>query len=595
MAIPILQKAVTPQMAQAYVKQGLDRVAGYVVRASEVASITSTEELFELHGLGFDGSPFAPDQPLHVLHLPQPPTATLLRALGGTTPEAVAQAGGGFLERPPFRGDGTTGVGDLETELMWLEHTRLTPGTRLWRFEPGADQPVLVGTYHGVVFGWQDHEEGDVFRPLATRGLVGVVATTSEGVFPADVKTKEDGTPNLVTVVSYNQSAGEQGFTRTKAGTYARQLSFREVDALLENHVTARWHSLPVRVIDEGKGEDGNNYVRVFSLGRDSAAAERLGMDKMDVGCYETVAPAEALTDIVRSQRVPKAWAREEQLANAEAAAAQVQAQAQRAAEQRANAPQPLLNEVNAPMVGMPIPTGEDGKPVDPSDPRAAFGPVLQRIAQGVINTAPAGWTRIRVLGRMLGNGGDIMIAATMPDGKDVGMQRVPQDVPRALAQLRHLNAKQGEGTWYTALLTIEPAGKISMNLDNTGEPKLTKGIDEKRLREEAQYFPRDEEHTPEWLAAKFAEHGIDPAAEAEAGREQRERAVAARDVDVAGGGAAGGARHGSADGAGGSGASYAQSATTPADAEPVAPEGDEGSGEPPVGPERPEETVGRA
>ena len=33
----ILQKAVTPQMAAAYVRQGLDRVAGYVVRAAEVA------------------------------------------------------------------------------------------------------------------------------------------------------------------------------------------------------------------------------------------------------------------------------------------------------------------------------------------------------------------------------------------------------------------------------------------------------------------------------------------------------------------------------------------------------------------------------
>lgn len=535
MSAPVLQKAVTPQMAQAYLKQGLDRVAGYVVYAAEVAQITSTADLFELYGLGFPGSPHQPDQPIHILHVPQPPTASIFRAQGGTSMEAVKEAGGGFLERPPFRGDGTTGVGDLTVELMFLEHTRLTPGTRLWRFDPGADEPTLVGTYHGVVFGWQDHEDGDAFRPMPTRGLVGPVALTDDGVFPADVKTREDGTPNVITVVSYLEGAAQQGFTQTKSGTWARQLSFREVKMIVENYVSGRWHSMPVRVIDEGKGEDGKPYVRLFSLGRDAAAAERLGMDKMDSGWYETVAPAEALTDVVRSQRVPKSWAREEQLEEAKRIDEQVRAQQAEALARQAQEGQPLLNEVNAPMVGMPIATDEQGNPIDQDDPRAALGPVLQRIAQGVVITAPTGWTRIRVVSRMLGNGGDVMIGATMSDGKDVSLQNVPQDVPRAIAQLRHLTAKDDEGTWFTALLALEPNGRIAMNLDNTTEPKLSKGIDKQRLSEEAQYFPRSAEHTPQWLSDMFAEHSIDPQAEAEAGRERRERARAARNTDPQG------------------------------------------------------------
>lgn len=528
----ILQKAVTPQMAQAYLRQGLDRVAGYVVRASEVSSISTPEDLIELHGLTFEGSPFAPDRPVHVLHLPQPPAASLYAATGGTSREAAAARGGAFVERPPFRGDGKAAVGDLEVDLMWLEHTRLSPGSRLWRFEPGTDEPVLVGTYHGVVFGWQDHEEGDVFRPLATRGLVGTIAATEQGVFPCDVRTKEDGTPNLVTIVSYAPDAGERGFTRTKAGTYARQLSFREVGSLAENHVTGRWHSLPVRVVDQGEGEDGKPYLRVFSLGRDADAAERLGMAKMDVGCYESVVPADALTDVVRSQRVPTAWANEDQLANHDEGPDAVRAAAARGAQgSSGQGERRLLNQVDGPMVGMPLPADEDGNPLDVDDPRGVLGPVLQRVAQGVVNGAPTGWQRIRVLCHMVGNGGDIMVAATTAEGKEAGLRSVPGDVAKALAELRHLTAKEEEGTWFTALVTIEPQGRITMRLDPATEPRTTKEPDAQRYREEAQYFPRSPEHTPDWLAAKFEEHGIDPAEEKEIGAELRARAETARDV----------------------------------------------------------------
>lgn len=530
----ILQKAVTPQMAAAYVRQGLDRVAGYVVRANEVATVTSTADLIELHGLAFEGSPFRADQPIHVLHLPQPPSGMLLRASGGTTPEQVAQRGGGFLERPPFRGDGKAAVGDLEVDLMWLEHTRLTPGTRLWRFDPGADEPTLVGSYHGVVFGWQDHENDDAFRVLATRGMVGTVAVTADGVFPCDVRTDDEGNPTVVTVVAYSQEAEAKGFTKTKAGTWARQLAFREVTALAENHASARWHGLPVRIIDEGTGQDGKNYVRLFAVGRDAAAAERLGMDKMDAGCYETTAPVEALTDIVRSQRVPRQWANEAQLEGAaDGPGAVLGAAAKPSSAVGPDGKPALLNQVNSPMVGLPMAAGADDAP-DPNHPLNRFAGQLQRIAQGVVNGAPLGWQRIRVLCTMVGNFGQVMVAATDADGTEKGMNRVPGDVAKALAEIRHLSAEPERGTWFTTLVTITPEGKLTVTSNVNTEPKFTKEITAEHLREEARQFPRTPEHTPQWLAAKFAEFDIDPVAEAAAGAEARAETERRKEVGEA-------------------------------------------------------------
>ena len=57
----LMQKAITPALARAHVEGGYDRMAGYVVRAEDVAFATTPAQLFEVHGLGYPGSPFRPD------------------------------------------------------------------------------------------------------------------------------------------------------------------------------------------------------------------------------------------------------------------------------------------------------------------------------------------------------------------------------------------------------------------------------------------------------------------------------------------------------------------------------------------------------
>ncbi|UNX54736.1 hypothetical protein MF406_00010 [Georgenia sp. TF02-10] len=515
----MLQKAVTPQMSAAYLERGLDRVSGYVVPAAEAAAVTTTEGLFELHGLGFDGTPFAPDKPIDVLHQATSPTAVVVPAVGGTDEAGRRATGGPFLERPPFAGTGFATSGEVSVPLFWLEHTRLTPGARLWRFTPGAAEPELIGTYHGVVFGWQNHLAGDTFKVIPASKFVGPVAKLADGTFAADVRTDDDGVPTVVTIVAHGAGAEEHGFTQTKAGTWAKQLPASQVPELFEIHAGARWHGIPVRVVDQWPGQDGEQFCRVSSLAHDADIAERLHMDKLDAGVYESTVPLKALTDVVYAQRIPKAWAKEGQLSKIaeqqqRAAAAQTAAPAGApAGAPAAGAPAPGAPAgapaAAAPTPGAPAGPGGSGAPVvrvapageaGADHPLNRFAPELQRVAQGLVRVAPTGWTRARVLCRMTGSRGEILAGATRPDGSEVALPALPGDVGKALAEMRHKGYEPGKGAWFGALVTLESSGRLSVRLDHEHEQQWAKPLEPGQYTEDLRRYPRDPEHIPDWL-----------------------------------------------------------------------------------------------
>ncbi|TRW45985.1 hypothetical protein [Georgenia yuyongxinii] len=505
----VMQKAITPQMSAAYLERGLDRVAGFVLPAAAASAVTTTAALFELHGLGFPGSPFSPDRPIDILHLPVSPTATLLPATGGTD-EASRQANGGkFLDRPPFAGTGFATTGDVVAPLSWLEHTRISPGARLWRFDPGAAEPELIGTYHGVAFGWQNHLAADELHALAPSKFVGHVAKLELGAFAADVKTDDDGGPTVVTLVTMSEQAEQHGFTRTKAGTWAKQVVAADVE-LFEIHAGARWHGIPVRIVDQGPAPDGQQLCRITSLAHDADVAERLLMDKVDAGVYETTAPLADLEDVVYAQRVPKAWAKDGQLSQARAA---VPGAAGATAATGAAATVGVGGAAaTAGVAGTGTGTDATARPQTAArGPASKHSATLQLIAQGLARVAPTGWTRVRVLCRMVGSRGEILAAATNPEGKELMLPGLPEDVTAAMSQLRHAGYEQGRGTWYTAMVTLVPDGTLTLNVDYTNEPRWSGQsgpLDPVEFAEDAKRYPRDAEHTPEWLRARLAEAG---------------------------------------------------------------------------------------
>ncbi len=101
----LMQKAITPpSLTQAHLTQGHDRIAGYVVRAEDVAfATTPPAQLFEVHGLGYPpGSPFSPyDRSIDILRFESSPPQLQYRDVPGYI-----------------------------VPLWWLRHSRIPPRAR---------------------------------------------------------------------------------------------------------------------------------------------------------------------------------------------------------------------------------------------------------------------------------------------------------------------------------------------------------------------------------------------------------------------------------------------------------------------------------
>ena len=282
----ILQKAVTPQLSNAYRENGYDRVAGFVVPAGDVTWADTPAKLVDAHGLGFAGSPFVGARHLDVLRF---------RASAAHFIE-IASAAHGFVDRPPFTGNGFVAVAQPEAivPLSWMRHTRIPPGAELYRVHENGSQE-MISVWRGVARGW-----GIVvgFRsgPEPARRLgvhVGGVAQWRGATFSADLAP--DG--STVELATNNAASEGSGFVSASPGVWALTVPSTEVEQYFELQVEARWNGLPVRVVDEFSDATGVASARVSYLGHDADLAEQARMMKTDAGVYEETVPKDSLTD----------------------------------------------------------------------------------------------------------------------------------------------------------------------------------------------------------------------------------------------------------------------------------------------------------
>lgn len=459
----MLQKAVTPAMSAAYLEKGFDRVAGFVVPAAEVASVTSTAGLMKLHGLDFPGSPFRADAPVDVLHTPQPETAQLIRATGGATAEQRTATGGPILEPAPFTGTGLAEADDVVVTLLWLEHTRLMPGSRLWRFHPDRSEPELIGTYHGPAFGWQDHRADDALHLVAPSTFVGPSARTTDGVFAADLETDDDGAVLAVTLVAATAAAEAQGFARTEGGVWAKRVPVGEVDSVFEIHVRGMWRGMPVRVVERFRGPDGeSDNARVFALGLNAAAALQLGMSRIEPGVYEATVPFADIENVETSQRFGARWPGRE-------------AAAKRAAANPQGSTQAVQQELS------------------------------RRIAKGVADALP-GATTVQLMARVVTGRVEFAAQGVKADGTTTQLTTVPEEVVKSVTALRHITARPDGGAWFSMAGTLDTSGKFALRFDYDTEPKWQTAPTADAYAKDLERYPRAEDKRPAWLVERLAE-----------------------------------------------------------------------------------------
>ncbi|SCL17273.1 SseB protein N-terminal domain-containing protein [Micromonospora rhizosphaerae] len=141
-----MQKAVAPSQLAYYLERGYDRVSGFVHRASELAHLTTPEQLYDALGLGHPDSPFSRDaEEIYVIRWPAHRPSLYRIPYGGQNEAAMRAMEGWVIERPPFRGNGFAPgeSSDVVAEFK-VDSARLPHGAQLWRIGADGTERVIA-------------------------------------------------------------------------------------------------------------------------------------------------------------------------------------------------------------------------------------------------------------------------------------------------------------------------------------------------------------------------------------------------------------------------------------------------------------------
>jgi hypothetical protein len=291
-AMTIFQKALFGDQVAEYLDHGHDRVSGYVLKAADAAALATPEDLYDAHGLGFDGSPWKRDaQHLDVIRFGGVPSDYVHDAVA---PE--------FEDHPPFNGSGFAHSGDTVLPLYFLDEVRLPPGTEMWRVASGRPERLLA-VYMDVATGWLA-VEGDVPAqgPQRVPSMFNGWNAVWEGLrFLSDRKPGQDE----VILASATQPEGIPGFGATPRGLWSRIVQAESVSDIYHLTGTCTWRDQPFHVVDASTDDHGV-MLRLFYTGHKARDAERLGLNKSDAGVYWTVVNQQDVEDLRFLQaRVP--------------------------------------------------------------------------------------------------------------------------------------------------------------------------------------------------------------------------------------------------------------------------------------------------
>jgi hypothetical protein len=298
----LLQKAVTPQLSNAYLTKGWDRVAGFVVEAATVAFATTPAQLFDVHALGFPGSPFSPDDPfVDVIRFPARATFRLEKAIGGVDQATRALTGGPFVDRPPFKGTGFAPVAGHIVPVWWMRHTRVVPNTQLVRvFADGTEK--LLAVFANIADGWLVDGES-VGRATPFSRHVGTLAEWNGLYLTADVIDQG----RRIVLATHSQPSDER-FVRTGRGMWKYEIPFEEATEVMELDIEAVWNGLELRIVDESVAADGTKLSSGSYVGHNADFAEGLRLVKVDAGVYEITVPTNNLEGFRTTQLSQASW-----------------------------------------------------------------------------------------------------------------------------------------------------------------------------------------------------------------------------------------------------------------------------------------------
>ncbi|MBG6093269.1 hypothetical protein [Actinomadura viridis] len=143
-----------------------------------------------------------------------------------------------------------------------------------------------------------------------------------------------------------------------------------------------------------------------------------------------------------------------------------------------------------------------EDRPLEPAEQNALF----QEITQALTHALPPAWQECLVAYRALGSYSEMPGQVTMAAGSGLPSPFTP---PRQVAELfERLRAgmyRPGTGTWFTATFRLTFPFTYDVRFDGEREPAWVVAPPKPAFAEERRRFPRDAEHTPDWLAERPA------------------------------------------------------------------------------------------
>ncbi|WP_330183397.1 hypothetical protein OHB26_06945 [Nocardia sp. NBC_01503] len=134
---------------------------------------------------------------------------------------------------------------------------------------------------------------------------------------------------------------------------------------------------------------------------------------------------------------------------------------------------------------------------------------VLQVVGRALVDAVPAGWHRIRFEFRGTVQIDGARLESIAADGSAT-RHSVPKVAMREFDKLRAAMYQPDTGAWFTARYSIERTGDYTIEFDYDNEPDFTPQLTAGAYALDFQHYPRDEQHTPEWLRDRLREAQAD-------------------------------------------------------------------------------------
>lgn len=437
---------LTQGQINGYLKNGLDYVSGLAVVSENLEEIESIAELIELYQIGFKGSPFTPENDFYVMELQNGPLVQSRHAVGPLHPDAFL---GGVFEVIPFDGSGQAAAGTVVTELLWVEPTRVTEGSIIWKYSPDSEEREMVAAYHGVAYGW---ETEDGFKAITPSNFLGLVIKRSWGEIPCDLELV-DGQPISVTLVAPANPSQEDGFEQIESGLWAKRIAYTEDMEIYEAQKIARIDNVPSRVLRPIR-RDGETLLEVQSLLPDAPYSRANGFSRYAPTVFVKAVPIEGVKAQARVA-TPKRW---------------------------------VVDEINP-----AVP--EDMKNRDLTDTKS----LIPDIFKLMVNTVPTGFDTITLFMQIVGNH-FVFLGEYSINGKTERITSIPTAIVHYTRQLKKNTYTEEDGGFFVAKFVFDSSGTGNFGFNKDDKPSWVAQVPVEEWEKDIKEYPRPASRTPDWL-----------------------------------------------------------------------------------------------